>query len=203
MRHPLITQHQLGGPVCDYEASQIQRRPKIDKALVSVWVESTTCFEEFCDSEHVQTRFSTNKYVLCASSFAHDLVWKGSTNVLGRNDLSHRLPPTSKPNQLVSANSPIPCPSSFQTQLTPSQSRLCELIYLKSNIQMPYLSSPSDIKGSTNYICFVLLAHPSYSRPPSRDSSHVIHATLQHLFSHHTTRSSQTDNLKVNFLTKM
>ena len=33
---------------------------------------------------------------------------------------AHRLPPTSKPNQLVSTNSPIPFPSNFQTQLTPS-----------------------------------------------------------------------------------
>ena len=79
----------------------------------------------------------------------------------------------------------------------------------KSNIQMPHLSSRSDIKGSPRIDKSYLLRLPC-SKPivmikmsplisiaDLETHLHVIHATLQHLFSRHTARSSQTNNLKL------
>ena len=113
----LIPRHQPGGSVQNYESSQIHRRclkPKIDKALASIWAESTTCFQEFRDSEHIipDQIFSTY-YVLqvLRSAVESQLTsrttyvdWKGSTNFLERKWPFPQIA-TSKPNQLDYTNS--------------------------------------------------------------------------------------------------
>ena len=110
----LITRHQPGGSVWDYESSQIHRRClklKIDKALASVWAESTTCFQEFRDSEHIipDQIFSTY-YVLQVSRSAVEsqltsrttyVDWKGSTNFSSVNGPSPRLPPRNPINSTI------------------------------------------------------------------------------------------------------
>ena len=80
LRHGVIHSSPNTNSVVMYRTTNHVKSIDDDKALVSFWAGSTTCYQEFCDSEHVPGWFSAYKYKLCDSSFAHDL---GSTNVLG------------------------------------------------------------------------------------------------------------------------
>ena len=83
LRHGVIHSSPNTDSVVLYRTTNHVKSIDDDKALVSFWAGSTTCYQEFCDSEHVPGWFSAYKYKLCDSSFAHDLDRKGSTNVLG------------------------------------------------------------------------------------------------------------------------
>ena len=114
----------------------------------------------------------------------------------GVNVLSPRLPFAldchleTQLTRLYKLNSPIPCPSSAQTQLTPSQSRLGELTQSQTP-RLGHLSSCSDIKSpriDKSYLlrlpCTKLMVMvkmlPINSIADLETHIHVIHATLQH-----------------------
>ena len=138
-------------------------------------------------------------YVLCASSFAHDLDWKRSTNVIGRNDLSHRLPPTSKPNhwsiltrqflvlqvsRLNWLRASLVLVSWFKVK-HPDASLIVLLRHQR--IDKSYL-----LRLPCTKPIVMFKTSPIVSIADLKTHLHVIHATLQHLFSHPTTRISET-----------
>ena len=140
---------------------------------------------------------------------------KRSINVLGRKWPISYIPPRNPIKSTIVANSrtfKFSEPIDSAVLLGPVSSRWADSL---SNTQMPHLSSLSDTKGSPpidkSYLLRLPCTKPIVMVQMSPINSiadlgthlHVIHATVRHLFSHHTTRSSQTDNLKEDFLTKM
>ena len=112
---------------------------------------------------------------------------------------------------------PSSCPSRSQTPIDSTVlSGPVSSIWVdsKSNTQVPRLSTSKDPLASTNHICFVFLAqtrrhgqdaiYKLYSRPRDSSTRHSCNpGPTIWLFSHQTSGSSHTDNLKEIFSRKM